>query len=494
MYNNHACISRQVHVLILNECFHFAEDAEGLNPNDPHFIPLVSRVQPYLVSKDIPPNTENYQSASQPFQNAPSNQQQSHGPSRQTRETSAEDHRAQGRSPLDILTSEILGSARHDDEGHGPPLGPMGPPAPQQHPQQREQRSRKARQVAIVGDTNSAMGFPPSQLVAPTQQIKSFPSAFKLTGNFKDFEKSLNNDQTNNFFQMSNQNNQNSQNSFSYPSNNKQQSSNFPNFAKNNFGGLNSLMRDGSKDQFQFGSFFSGQPQNGNGFNFQQQQPQKQSAANQQNNPAQQNNYQNNNYNNLFNQPQRNSLFNQGNQRGNGIFPQPTFEENFNRGFKKFNSQFDQLFGNQRGNQGNYGDGGGYQGQQEGQYRANDPAPQKRNAPSQGRYQQQQPRQQYGNNNFQGGNNFGAPPFPNYNAGGNFISQPGAQFGNGPGRGFQGRNPRRGYNRPPPPMPRPMPKALLQTQANLAPNSAGIDGVADLYDWLGSDEPLLQRF
>ena len=63
---------------------YFTDTVNGVNTKDPHFIPLVSRAQPYLVSKSNRRGNHGYQSEqspSQPYHNLHKHEEP-HAPSR----------------------------------------------------------------------------------------------------------------------------------------------------------------------------------------------------------------------------------------------------------------------------------------------------------------------------------------------------------------------------------------------------------------------------
>ena len=271
---------------------YFTDTVNGINTKDPHFIPLVSRAQPYLVSKSNPRGNHGYrseQSPSQSHRNSHKHEEQ-HAPSRHT---NGSPHPGE-ESPLNIFRNGMLGENSRGNEERSP-----GPPL-----HSPEELSRKVRQPAFGIDSR-----PPTLTFPSTddQQIKTISPDFKFTNSFKDLENMLNDNNIENFFQMSNFNRNNKQ-LYSFPPNNQQV--NFPNFGSNNndnnlFGNVHSLFGGPSQNQFQL-SF----PQSGNfdsGFNFPQ--TSRQEIGNKQNNPAQPNNYK------LFNLFQSNSPFNQGNQQ-----------------------------------------------------------------------------------------------------------------------------------------------------------------------------------
>ena len=367
--------------------------------------------------------------------------------------------------------------------------------------------------------------------------MKSSSSTYKSVSSFHEFEKSHGDTRNNNNFNsFSNPSfNQNRQNQFSSPSSNQQVG--FPNFGRNtnrnnlrsvtngnNLGNNNLRSRTQSNDEFQFGSLFPGPKNIASGFNSQHQSPSNPVNSNQQNNPVNRRN--NNNNNNQYgNVPfrQGNSFFPQQNSASNFNlgFPDFTFEDKFNKGFKKFDAEFANMFprsGQKNYNFGNFG--GGSFGHGGNQYRVNNGPPPRRSGLVTNGYQQQNniysrnnysPRQEnYHGNSYQGyKNNFGTVPYQNnnYNLGRaipntNYVPQRRPSHGGGREGGFshaaqgfaggRGGPVNRGYNRTP--FHQTISKTLLQAQANLVPNAPGIDGVNDMYDWLGSDEPLLKQF
>ena len=459
---------------------YFTDTANGVNTKDPHFIPLVSRAQPYLVSKSNSRGNHGYQSEQPPLQPYRRSQkrEEPHAPPRNTKES----FHPEEESPFNIFRNTVVGENLHGDEERSP-----GPPL-----HSPEELSRKVRQPAFGIDSR-----PPTLTFPPTadQQIKAISPDFKFTNSFKDLENMLNDNNIENFFQMSNFN-RNNKKLFSFPSTN--QHDNFPNFASNNndnnlFGNVNSLFGGPSQNQFQF-SF----PQSGkfdSGFNFPQ--TSGQVVGDKQNNPAQQNNY------NLLNLFQNNSPFNLGNQQVpwdntlnvNSLFPPANFGKSFNKGFKEFGTGFPPMFGINGRSTANSGNFGGFQGQRRNQFRVKDVPPPRRNGAQLRRHQPQNnysPRQSNTENNYQRGIKLRqAPvPFPNYNTDEN--SQRRVPYANEPAKSFQGGGlkpqgqgqPDGGYIRGP---------TLLQTSIMDA-KIAGIDGVSDLYDWLGSDEPLVRKF
>ena len=155
------------------------------------------------------------------------------------------------------------------------------------------------------------------------------------------------------------------------------------------------------------------------------------------------------------------------------------------------------MFGTNGRSNANSGKYGGFEGQRGRQFRVKDaPPPRRKGAPLK-RYQPQDnylPRQLHAANNYQRGTNFRPTPvpFPKYNTGENYNSQQRVPYANEPAKSFHGEGlkpqgqgqPGGGYIRGP---------TLLQTSIMDA-KIAGIDGVSDLYDWLGSDEPLVRKF
>ena len=177
---------------------------------------------------------------------------------------------------------------------------------------------------------------------------------------------------------------------------------------------------------------------------------------------------------------QSNSPFNQGNQQvpwdntlnRNSLYPPANFGKGFNKEFKEFDARFPPMFGTNGRSNVNSGKYGGFQSQRRNQFRVNDAPPPRRNGVPMRRFRQ-------------------VPvPFPNYNTDEN--SQRRVPYANEPAKSFQGAGlkpqgqgqPYGGYIRGP---------TLLQTSIMDA-KIAGIDGVSDLYDWLGSDEPLVRKF
>ena len=207
---------------------YFTDTANGVNTNDPHFIPLVSRAQPYLVSKSNLRVNHGYQSEkppSQPYRRS-QKREEPHAPSSHTKESV---HPEEG-SPLNIFRNVVVEENVHGDRERSP-----GPPL-----HSPEELSRNVRQPAFGIDSR-----PPTLTFPPThgQQIKIISPDFNFTNSFKDLENILNDNNIENFFQMSNFNRNNKQ-LFSFPSTNQQD--HFPNFDSNNngnnlFGNVNNL-------------------------------------------------------------------------------------------------------------------------------------------------------------------------------------------------------------------------------------------------------------
>ena len=514
--------------------FCITENVYGRITSDPHFIPLVSKAQAYITSKSNQYHGPGQYSSSQ---QGPSSPQQQHGQQQYPEEGSR----------LHIPSNAMLGKDTHTQEDgendyHPPPRHvhhyhaqsePAGyhlPPLPPQqnhqhlqqahpegneyHPPQHLQRqseprqlSRKVRQAGYSGDNRkyTQQSIPNHLSWTQGQQVKSHPvSSFKFSPSFKEFEKSLTAHKNDNL------------NSFSMPfrpSSNTMNS--FPNFGGNSNGNSNPFGSTSLvNNPFHFGS------PNGNIFNFQQQQHSQSSRGNQnqQNNLARRKNN-NNNYHNNYN-------FNNNNQFGNGLFPelsQQTFQDKLNKDFEKFDNEFTRMFSRQRQSNsgfGNFGGGSFWQGNNQIYVPPNvaPPPPPKQNPrpPNYGYHpqnngfprnnysprQQQYPANNYGvnnnnfgfqNNNYNSGRpnintNYGPRQIPSYGVGG-FPRSAGGLFSRG--RARRGG----GYNKA---SPRPLTlhaaRTLGETSANLAHNSPGIDGISDLYDWLGSDEPLLKQF
>ena len=352
---------------------YFTDTVNGVNTKDPHFIPLVSRAQPYLVSKSNRRGNHGYQSEqspSQPYHNLHKHEEP-HAPSRQTKGSPQREEE----NPFNIFRNKLLGEDLHSDEERSP-----GPPL-----HSPEELSRKVRQPAFGMDSR-----PPTLTFPPTadQQIKTISPDFKFTNSFKDLENMLNDNNIENFFQMSNFN-QNNKHLFSFPSTNEQD--HFPNFDSNNngnnlFGNVNSLFGGPSQNQFQLPF-----PQSGkfdSWFNFPQ--TSGQVVRNKQNNPAQQNNH------NLFNMFQSNSPFNQGNQQvpwdntlnRNSLYPPANFGKGFNKEFKEFDTRFPPMFGTNGRSNVNSGKYGGFQSQSRNQFRVNDAPPPRRNGVPMRRFRQ----------------------------------------------------------------------------------------------------------
>ena len=461
---------------------YFADTADRVNTNDPHFIPLVSRAQPYLVSKSNTHGNHGYESAQSPSQQYQSSykREEPRVPSKRTRTLSNPEEE----STFNVFSHSMLGKDLHDDEEQsaGPPL-------------------HSPREVSFATDPRlSPLTFPPAQ----DQQSQTVSSGFKFTTDFQDLENFLNNENIENFFQMRNFYHKNKK-LFSFPSNNVQDK--FSNFGSemnynNLLGNSNTPFGDESRNQLQLS--FPDLRKFGSVFNFPQ--ISRQTVGNKQNNPAVQNN--NNNYHNNFNSfnlPQSNSPFNQLNQvpwtnpqKRNLLFPPSSFGESFNTVFKEFNTPFPPTFGINRRSTAKSRNYGGFKGQRGNQFRLKDVLPPRRNRVPLRRYQQQNnfsPRQSHHTaNNHQGGIKFNPAqaPFRNYNTDKSYNSQQIVPYANKPANRLPDRGlkslgqerPSGGYISGP---------TLLRT-AILDANVAGIDGVSDLYDWLGSDEPLIQKF
>ena len=459
------------------------DTAERVNTNDPHFIPLISRAQPYLVSKGNTHRNHGHESAQSPSQQQQSSQkhEKPHLFSGRTRTFSHPEEE----SLFNMFSHTLPEKDLHDDEEQsaGPPLHSPG-------------------EVSFVTDSR-----PPPLAFSPTQgqQSQTVSPGFKFTTNFKDLENFLNDENIENFFQMRNFYHKNNKKPFPFPSSSIPDK--FPNFesglnVNNLLESANTLSGDTSQTQLQlsfpelrkFGSVFNFPPIS------------RQTVGNTQNNPAVQNNnkdYQKNF--NPFHLPRGNSPFNQLNhqvpwtnsQNKNLLFPPSSFSENFNKAFKEFNTPFPPNFSINGRSTAKSGNNGGFKGQRRNQFKMKDVLPPRQNRVPLRRYQQQNnysPRQSYPTNNYQGGIQFNpAPaPFPNYNTDKSYNSQQTAPYANEPAKSLADRGlkplglerPHGNYVSGP---------TLLRT-AILDANVAGIDGVSDLYDWLGSDEPLIQKF